>query len=123
VTTVAAGELRLPAAARLFAGTNSEAGQLTHYCKGTVCTEQAPRTPSFVPAPSEAIVVFTLGEAPLEAVADITTRSGESAGAVRLSPGTLMIFDHGLSAGRWLVDLKVRWKSSEARWRFGLKVG
>ena len=28
----------------------------------------------------------------------------------------------GLSPGRYLVDLVVRWRTSEARWRFGLKV-
>jgi hypothetical protein len=122
VTTVSPARLRLPAAARLFAGTNSAAGQLIHYCKNNLCTDQAPRAPAFVPAPQGSFCEFTLGEAPLDAVADISTRAGEKAGTVRLSPGSLMVFNHGLGPGRWLVDLVVRWRSSEARWRFGLRV-
>lgn len=98
------------------------AGQLTHYCKNTTCTDQQPRGPAFVTAPAGALVLFTIGETPVEAVADISTRSGEEAGRVRLSPGSLMVFNHGLGKGRWLVDLVVRWSSSEARWRFGLSV-
>lgn len=120
--TVAPGKLRLPSTARLFAGTASVAGQLTHYCKNTTCTDQSPRTPAFVKAPNGAFVLFTLGETPVDAVADVFTRNGEPAGNVRLTPGTLMVFNHGLGKGRWLVDLVVRWKASEARWRFGLTV-
>ena len=122
VKTVPPGRLRPPSAARLFAGTNSAPGQLTWYCKNTTCTEQSPRLPVFVPARSGAFVMFSIGETPVEAVADISTRAGEEAGRVRLSPGTLMVFDHDLGKGRWLVDLVVRWKTSEARWRFGLSV-
>ena len=121
-TTVAPSKLRLPAAARLFAGTASAPGQLTHYCKRETCTDQTPRPPSFVPAPSGAFVLFTIGESPVDAVANVFTRAGDAAGNVHLSPGTLMVFNHGLGKGRWLVDLVVRWKASEARWRFGLAV-
>ena len=120
--TVAAGKLRLPSAARLFAGTASVTGQLTRYCKKDTCTEQSPRTPAFVTAPNGAFVLFTIAETPVNAVADVFTRAGKPAGNVRLTPGTLMVFDHGLGEGRWLVDLAVRWKTSEARWRFGLRV-
>ena len=122
VTTVAPGKLRPPAPARLFAGTRSAAGQLTHYCKDTTCTDQGPRLPAFVPAPSGSLVLFTLGDEPVEATAEITTTAGQRAGSVRLSPASLMVFDHGLGPGRWLVDLIVRWRASEARWRFGLTV-
>ena len=120
--TVAAGKLKLPSAARLFAGTASAAGQLTHYCKNEKCTDPSPRTPAFVTAPNGAFVLFTIGETPVDAVADVFTRAGKEAGNVHLTPGTLMVFDHGLGKGRWLVDLVVRWKASEARWRFGLTV-
>lgn len=120
--TVAVGKLRPPSAARLFAGTASTTGQLTRYCKNEECAEQAPRAPAFVTAPTGAFVLFTIGESPVSAVADVFTRAGEPAGNVRLSPGTLMVFNHGLGKGRWLVDLVVRWKASEARWRFGLTV-
>ncbi len=122
VKTVAPGRLRPPSAARLFAGTNSVAGQLTHYCKNATCADERPRTPAFVTAPAGALVLFTIGETPVSAVADISTRAGEQAGRVRLSPGSLRVFNHGLGTGRWLVDLVVRWKGSEARWRFGLSV-
>lgn len=120
--TVAAGKLRLPSAARLFAGTASVTGQLTRYCKSETCTEQSPRAPAFVTAPNGNFVLFTIGETPVDAVADVFTRAGKPAGNVRLTPGTLMVFDHGLGEGRWLVDLVVRWRASEARWRFGLTV-
>lgn len=122
VTTVAPGRLRLPAPARLFAGTRSAAGQLTHFCRDASCTNQAARVPAFVPAPSGSLVLFTLGDEPVEAEAEITTPAGQRAGSVRLSPASLMVFDHGLGPGRWLVDLIVRWRGSEARWRFGLTV-
>lgn len=122
VKTVAPGRLRPPSAARLFAGTNSVVGQLTHFCRNATCTDQPPQSPAFVNAPSGALVLFTIGETPVDAVADISTRTGEEAGRVRLSPGSLMVFNHGLGKGRWLVDLVVRWRSSEARWRFGLSV-
>jgi hypothetical protein len=120
--TVAAGKLKLPSAARLFAGTASAAGQLTHYCKNEKCTDQSARVPAFVTAPAGAFVLFTIGESPVHAVADVFTRTGEEAGNVQLTPGTLMVFNHSLGKGRWLVDLVVRWKASEARWRFGLTV-
>jgi hypothetical protein len=121
-TTVAPGKLKLPAPARLFAGTRSAAGQLTHYCKDATCTDQGARPPAFVPAPSGSLVLFTLGIEPVEARAEITTTAGQRAGSVRLSAASLMVFDHGLGPGRWLVDLIVRWRASEARWRFGLTV-
>ena len=122
VTTVAPSKLKPPTVARLFAGTRSAAGQLTHYCKDTTCTDQRARVPAFVPAPSGSLVLFTLGIEPVEATAEITTTAGQRAGSVRLSPASLMVFDHGLGPGRWLVDLIVRWRASEARWRFGLTV-
>src|SRR5206468_10680269 len=77
VTTVAPSRLHLPSPARLFAGTSSAPGQLTHYCKNTLCTEQVPRVPTFVAASPGDFSEFTVGQAPLEAVADIRTRTGE----------------------------------------------
>lgn len=119
--TVAAGKIKTPAPAKLFAGTRSVSGQLTRYCK-TSCVVSAPAAPDYLSAPAGAFVVFTLGETPQSAVAEVRTTSNEEPGTVTLSPSTLMVFNHGLGEGRYLVDLFVKWKSSEARWRFGLKV-
>lgn len=82
----------------------------------------SPSTPEYLNAPGGAFVVFTLGETPQTAIAEIRTTPNEKPGTVTLSPSTLMVFNHGLGEGRYLVDLFVRWKSSEARWRFGLKI-
>lgn len=119
--TVPAGRLRAPTAARMFAGTKSVVGQLTRYCKGS-CTEAAAAKLDFLSAPTGAFVLFTLGESPLEAIAEVRGRSTEKPGVVTLSPSSLMVFNHGLGQGRYLVDLLVRWRTSEARWRFGLEV-
>ncbi|MGH2785812.1 MAG: hypothetical protein ACRDJ1_11160 [Actinomycetota bacterium] len=119
--TVAAGKLKAPPPARMFAGTRSVTGQLTRYCKSS-CVVSSPTAPDYLNAPTGAFVVFTLGETPQTAVAEIRATASEDPGTVTLNPSTLMVFDHGLGQGRYLVDLLVRWKSSEARWRFGLKV-
>lgn len=120
--TVAAGKLKPPAPARMFAGTASVVGQLTRYCKST-CVVSDPSAPgSYLKAPSGAFVLFTLGESPQTAVAEVRVKEGEKPGIVTLNPGTTMVFNHGLGQGRYLVDLLVRWRSSEARWRFGLTV-
>jgi hypothetical protein len=97
-------------------------GELTHYCTHARCEDGTPRTPPFLTVPTRAFVVFTIGEAPLDAVAEVRTKPSEKPATVQLKPGTLMYFDHGLTTGRYLVDLFVRWRSSEARWRFGLNV-
>jgi hypothetical protein len=121
--TVAPGRLRPPAPARLFAGTASNLGQLTHYCKNSICEEADPQTPVFLVVPSGAsFVLFTIGETPLEARAEVRVRPSERPATVKLEPGTLMVFNHGLGEGRYLVDLFVRWRSSEARWRFGMNL-
>jgi len=105
----------------MFAGTASIVGQLTRYCKGP-CMEPAAHSPDYLSAPGGSFVVFTISEAPVEASAQVRVTSGEQPALVRLSPGSLMVFNHGLGEGRYLVDLIVRWKASEARWRFGLNV-
>ena len=114
------GSLKPPSAARLFAGTNSVVGQLTHYCKGTTCEDASPRTPAFVKAEGRSFVVFTVGSEPLAASAEVRVRPTDKPATVALDPGSLMVFNHGLGPGRYLVDLFVRWRSSEARWRFGM---
>lgn len=119
--TVAAGKLKPPPPARMFAGTSSVVGQLTRYCKST-CVVSDPATPTYLKVPSGAFVLFTLGEIPQSAVAEVRVRSDESPGTVTLSPSTTMVFDYGVGQGKYLVDLYVRWKTSEARWRFGLNV-
>jgi hypothetical protein len=116
------GKLKPPSAARLFAGTNSVAGQLTHYCKGSDCEDASPRTPSFIQAKDRTFVVFTVGSEPLAASAEIRERAADRPATVTLHPGSLMVFDHGLGPGRYLVDLYVRWRASEARWRFGMSI-
>ena len=119
--TVAAGKLKTPPPARMFAGTHSVTGQLMRYCKSS-CVVSPATAPDYMNAPDGAFVVFTLGETPQTAVAEVRTAASEDPGTVTLSPSTLMAFDHGLGQGRYLVDLVVRWKSSEARWRFGLRI-
>jgi hypothetical protein len=119
--TVAAGKLKPPAPARMFAGTASVTGHLTRYCKST-CVVSDPSAPDYLKAPSGAFVLFTLGESPQTAVAEVRVKEGEKPGIVTLNPSTTMVFNHGLGQGRYLVDLFVRWRSSEARWRFGLTV-
>ena len=119
--TVAAGKLKAPAPARMFAGTSSVTGQLTRYCKST-CIVSDPATPTYLKVPSGAFVLFTLGEIPQAAVAEVRVRSNEKPGTVTLNPSTTMVFNYGLGEGKYLVDLYVRWKTSEARWRFGLNV-
>ena len=119
--TVAAGKLKAPPPARMFAGTRSVVGQLTRYCKSS-CVVTSPTAPDYLNAPGGAFVVFTLGETPQTAVAEIRASSSEKPATVALSPSTLMVFDHGLGQGRYLVDLFVHWRSSEARWRFGVRV-
>jgi hypothetical protein len=119
--TVAAGKLKPPAAARMFAGTASVTGQLTRFCKSQ-CMVAKPDAPTYLKAPTGAFVVFTLAETPQTAVAEIRVGEGEKPGTVSLSPNTLMVFNHALGQGKYLVDLIVRWRSSEARWRFGLTV-
>ena len=119
--TVAAGKLKPPAPARMFAGTSSVVGQLTRYCKST-CVVSDPETPTYLKVSSGAFVLFTLGELPQAAVAEVRVRANEKPGTVTLSPSTTMVFDYGLGKGKYLVDLHVRWKASEARWRFGLNV-
>ena len=118
---MAAGKLKTPPPARMFAGTASVTGQLTRYCKSS-CVVSSPSAPDYLSAPSGAFVVFTLGETPQTAVAEVRATASDEPGTVKLSPSTLMVFDHGLGQGRYLVDLLVRWKASEARWRFGLRV-
>jgi hypothetical protein len=119
--TVAAGKLKPPAPARMFAGTSSVVGQLTRYCKST-CIVSDPASPTYLKVPSGAFVLFTLGEIPQAAVAEVRVRSNEKPGTVTLNPSTTMVFNYGLGEGKYLVDLYVRWKASEARWRFGLTV-
>ncbi len=121
VPTVAAGKLKPPTAARMFAGTASVTGQLTRYCKSS-CVVADPTAPTYLKAPAGAFVVFTLGEVPVTALAEVRVKEGEKPGTVSLSPSTLMVFNHGLGQGTYLVDLFVRWQTSEARWRFGLRV-
>jgi hypothetical protein len=123
VRTVAPGRLKPPAPARLFAGTASTLGQLIHLCKNTTCEEDNPRTPAFLAVPGgTSFVLFTIGETPLDARAEVRVRPSERPATTTLGPGTLMAFNLGLGRGRYLVDLFVRWRSSEARWRFGLNV-
>jgi hypothetical protein len=123
VRTTAPGRLRAPAPARLFAGTASITGQLIHNCKNSACEETAARTPTFLVVPSgSAFVLFTIGETPLDARAEVRVRPSERPSTVKLEPGSLMVFNLGLGPGRYLVDLFVRWRSSEARWRFGLNL-
>jgi hypothetical protein len=105
----------------MFAGTASVTGQLTRYCKSS-CMVDAPSAPTYLKAPVGAFVLFTIGETPIAAVAEVREKEGEKPGTVTLSPSTLMVFDHGLGQGRYLVDLVVKWRASEARWRFGLRV-
>jgi hypothetical protein len=116
------GKLKPPAAARLFAGTNSVVGELTHYCKASSCEDASPRTPAFVKAKDRTFVVFTVGSEPLAATAEVRVRPSEKPSTVTLEPGSLMVFNHGLGPGRYLIDLFVRWRSSEARWRFGMTI-
>lgn len=121
--TVPAGRLGPePAPARLFAGTASAAGQLTRYCKNSTCQESDPRTPAYLNAPSSSFTLFTVADVPLEAHVEVRVRPSEHPSTVTLEPGSLMVFNHGLGVGRYLIDLIVRWSSSEARWRFGLNI-
>ncbi len=122
VRTVAPGRLRSPSSARLFAGTASQVGQLIRFCSNETCEESAPRTPAFLVAPAGSFVLFTIGDSPVDARAEVRVRPSERPATIELAPGTLMVFNHGLAGGRYLVDLLVRWRSSEARWRFGLNV-
>jgi hypothetical protein len=121
--TVTSGKLRPPAPARMFAGTPSQVGLLTHYCKNATCEEIAARTPAFLTSPQGAFVLFTIGEMPEKARAEVRTGPSDNQPAVvGLERGTLMVFNHGLPPGRYLVDLLVTWKAAEARWRFGISV-
>lgn len=116
-------KLKPPPPARMFAGTQSTIGELARYCKGSTCNEGRTGSPNaYLEAPTGAFVVFSLGETPLEAVAEVRIKTGEQPGIVRLNPSTLMVFNHGLGRGKYLVDLVIRWRSSDARWRFGLTV-
>jgi hypothetical protein len=114
------GKLKPPSTARLWAGTASVVGQLTHYCKGSTCEDVGPRTPPFVKAEERTFVLFTIGSAPLSATAEIRRRASDPPSTVTLDPGSSMVFDHDLGPGRYLIDLSVRWRTSEARWRFGM---
>jgi hypothetical protein len=84
--------------------------------------EAPAQAPQYLASPSGSFVVFTLGEVPIDAVALVRSRSSEQPATVHLTAGSLMVFNHGLSTGRYLVDLQVRWRTSDARWRFGLNV-
>jgi hypothetical protein len=119
---VPASKLKPPPPARMFAGTQSTIGQLARYCKGSACAQAGGAPDAYLTAPTGAFVVFSLGETPVEAVAEVRVRTGEQPGVVRLNPNTLMVFNHGLGRGKYLVDLVVRWRGSDARWRFGLSV-
>lgn len=120
---VTAGKLKPPTPARMFAGTASQVGQLTRYCKNATCEQSTARTPAFLSAPQGAFVLFTLGDTPLQARTEVRTGPSDAKPAiVKLEPGSLMVFNHGLVEGRYLVDLLVTWRSSEARWRFGIAV-
>ena len=68
------------------------------------------------------ITTFAIGAAPVEAHAEVRIHPSDQPSTVDLNPGTLMVFDHNLGPGRYLVDLIVQWSSSTARWRFGLTV-
>ncbi|MGH2795303.1 MAG: hypothetical protein ACRDKG_13485, partial [Actinomycetota bacterium] len=87
--TVAAGKVKTPSPARMFAGTRSVTGQLTRYCKSS-CVVSSPTAPDYLTAPTGAFVVFTLGETPQTAVAEIRATSSEDPGTVTLTPSTLM---------------------------------
>lgn len=119
--TVAAGKLKPPSPARMFAGTRSTVGRLSRYCKST-CMVAEPGTPDYVNAPEGGFVLFTLGEIPQTAVAEVRVAADEEPATVTLSPNTVMTFAYGVGRGKYLVDLVVRWRASEARWRFGLNV-
>jgi len=106
----------------MFAGTASVVGQLLHYCQDSSCADLPSGSLTYLSVGGGAIVLFALGQAPLEAVAEIRTRPSEKPATVHLDPGDLMVFDHGLGSGRFLVDLVCRWRTSEARWRFGVDV-
>jgi hypothetical protein len=116
------GRIGQPSQARLFAGTNSVPGQLLRYCKNGTCEDAFARSPQYLTARSGSFAMFSIGSAPLAATAEIRTRPSERPSTVTLSPGDLMVFQYGLGAGRYLVDLVVRWRTAEARWRFGLKL-
>jgi len=119
---VTGGRLSPPSPARLFAGTNSGLGELLHYCKGSDCEDLSASTPAYIVERAGQITTFAIGKAPLEARAEIRTHPSEQPSAVDLNPSDLMVFNHGLGPGRYLIDLVVRWSSSSARWRFGLKI-
>jgi hypothetical protein len=107
----------------MFAGTASQVGQLTRYCKNATCEESTPRAPAYLSSPAGAFVLFTLAETPVEARTEVRTGPSDRQPALmKLSPSTLMVFNHGLTEGRYLVDLFVTWRTSEARWRFGISV-
>jgi len=96
---------------------------LIHNCKNSACEESAAQTPTYLVVPSgSAFVLFTVGESPLDARAEVRVRPSERPSTVNLEPHSLMVFNLGLGPGRYLVDLFVRWRSSEARWRFGLSL-
>ena len=116
------GRLSPPAPARMFAGTNSGVGDLLHYCKGSSCEDLAARSVTYVVEKAGQITDFAIGPAPVDAYAEVRTRASAQPSTVPLNAGTLMVFNHGLGPGRYLIDLVVRWPSSEARWRFGLKI-
>jgi len=111
-----------PSPARLFAGTNSVPGELLRYCKNGTCEDGFARSPRYLSARGGSFAMFSLGSAPLEAAAEVRMRPSGRPSTVSLSPGDLMVFQYGLGPGRYLVDLVVRWRTAEARWRFGLTV-
>lgn len=120
-STVAPGKLKTPSPARMFAGTQSVTGQLTRYCKSS-CVVATATDLAYLKAPTGAFVLFTIAELPVTAVAEVRATPSEKPANVTLNPSTVMVFNHGLGQGTYLVDLFVRWRSSEARWRFGLKI-
>jgi hypothetical protein len=120
--SVSAGRIGAPSPARLFAGTASILGQLIRYCKESTCEKASGRSPNYLTARGGSFALFSIGTPPVEASAEVRTHPSDAPSTVKLNAGDLMVFNYGLGPGRYLIDLIVRWRGAEARWRFGLKI-
>jgi hypothetical protein len=117
------GDLPLPPAARMWAGTDSVVAATELYCLRGTCSEPEEALPRMLAAPSRGLLTFAVYRSPLDAHLEIrTARRGKAEAVTGLNPGTLMAYGIDLQPRSYFVTLVARWEDEEARWTFRVRV-
>jgi hypothetical protein len=104
-------------------GTDSVAGVLASSCVKDRCDRYPGAAPKrFIEAAWRGVVLFTVGEIPTRAHAELRNAKGIVVQDIPLNPGITMSFHQDVKKGTYTVTLVAKWKDREGTWLFGLKV-